>query len=463
MEKITKSHSKVIDQRDLILPPSWIGNKEQIEPATEFHNYDQVFISGSDRALSKKVISILDSAKEMAVICSFLLADQEIEDAIIDSAKRGVRIYLMLASETRLDKEPGEDHFSQKVLAQHKSMLKRLGGKVLIRSAPHFHAKVILADPYTVDAKGFLLTANLTKEAIERNEELGVELTSNEIKETVVYLRWAIWESSDHEVLDSNNFNSVSPLNCVDYPDAENTNIFFTSPKSTALKSKLLEVIGKSQSKIIITSFGWEKHHEVVTELCNKAKQGIEVTVLARPRNSAMPALIQLQSAGVKVLGYKWLHVKSIWTDQNEALVMSANIEKHGLDTGFEIGVFLTDERQVLVLEALKHWISKAQIMLLNNPKIGEVDGQIKVWRNSSLDDVTVSRELTHKLKTFDVPNEQAIDLEPKFPSPDYIEYPCHQVKYEWLNLVSKDKAKKNTKGLDQSDQKKGLKFELIS
>lgn len=439
---ITKSHSKIIDQHNLELPPSWI-KKSRNPDFDVFINKSLVFISGVDRYLSQQVISILDSAEEMVVICSFLLADKELEDAINRTAKRGVRVYLMLASEARLDKEPGEDDFSQMVVKQHTAMLKRLGGKVLIRSAPHFHAKVILADPYNSNRKGFLLTANLTKEAIERNEELGVELTSVEIKEAVEYLRWAIWESSDHEIINSYSFDSVKHLDVVDYPDKKNKCILFTSPKSTALKSKLLNVISNAESRIIITSFGWEENHQVVIDLCNKAKQGVKITVLARVRSVAMPALIQLQSAGVEVLGFKWLHVKSIWTDQNEALVMSANIEKHGLDEGFEIGLYLTDIRQKLVLSALNHWINESQNILLSNPTIGNIIGEVKVWKKNKFYDIKISKEKVHNIGDIKVPNKKELEREPNIPKSDWITSPCHQVKYEWKNIAPKPKPSK--------------------
>ena len=442
MKKISKSHSKIVDQRDLELPPSWIDRTERNDSAI-FNNQGLVVISGTDRELSKRIISQLDSAKEMVVICSFLLADEKIEDAIATTAKRGVRVYLMLASEARLDNEPGEGNFDQKVVKLHKEMLKRLGGKVLIRSAPHFHAKVILVDPYTANAKGFLLTANLTKEAIERNEELGVELTSIEIKEATKYLRWAIWESSDHEILDSSNFNSVRPLNTVDYPKTINESVFFTTPYSTALKSKLLKIIMGAKSRIIISSFGWEESHDVVTALCKKANKGVKITILSRLRNRAMPAIILLQNAGVEVLGFEWLHVKSIWTDQNEALVMSANIEKHGLETGFEIGVHLTDGRQVFVFNALNHWMSKAPKMLLSNPKVGEVIGHIKIWKDGKLNNIVIAKESTVTLKSIDVPSEKSIDKKPKLPSLNWVEHPYHQIKYEWINIAP---ATKNIK-----------------
>ena len=82
------------------------------------------------------------------------------------------------------------------------------------------------------------------------------------------------------------------------------------------------------------------------TELmCARARQGVSLTVLARVRPRAMPALVALAEAGARVLGFKWLHAKALWADSGRGLVMSANLEKHGLDGSFELGVRLDGER----------------------------------------------------------------------------------------------------------------------
>ena len=96
---------------------------------------------------------------------SFLLADKGVEDALLATAKRGVRVYVLLASEARLGKEESEGEFDKKVLELHKQMLTRLGGHVLFRSAPHFHAKVVVVDPEKSPA-GILLTAVASARAL---------------------------------------------------------------------------------------------------------------------------------------------------------------------------------------------------------------------------------------------------------------------------------------------------------
>ncbi|TOF34167.1 hypothetical protein CGJ28_21700, partial [Vibrio parahaemolyticus] len=80
-----------------------------------------------------------------------------------------------------------------------------------------------------------------------------------------------------------------------------------------------------SSQELMISSFGWQKDHEVIDAICEKAKQGVKVTILSRVRPSSMPSLIKLAEAGAEVFGFKWLHAKAIWNEHNHGMIMSAN------------------------------------------------------------------------------------------------------------------------------------------
>ena len=83
----------------------------------------------------------------------------------------------------------------------------------MIHSSNNFHAKIILCDPNT-EPRGMLLTANLTHEALGRNQELSVHLTKNEIIENMKILRWAFWEYAENEIIDNKGtFYAYRPLN----------------------------------------------------------------------------------------------------------------------------------------------------------------------------------------------------------------------------------------------------------
>ena len=430
MDTWTKECTRVIDQRDFRMPPTWVSR--QREPAGQLELGREIHVPGKARELAKRVTALIASARQKAIISSFLIADREVEAAILEAANRGVRVYVMLASEARLDREPGDGEFEQRVLAEHKDMLSRLGGCVLIRSAPHFHAKLVLVDP-DANPVGMLLTANLTREALRRNEELAVVLRPEEVKEAAELLRWAMWEGAEHELVDPGNFRSVKPLGAVDHP-APLPQVLATTSSATQLREEAVDLIDSASRELIVASFGWAADHPVVERLCARARQGLSLTVLARTRPRAMPALVALAEAGARVLGFKWLHAKALWADSDRALVMSANLEKHGLDDGFELGLRLEGKRAEELRTRLERWSSQAAWELRLAPALGEVAGAVRVWHEGKLLDRDVKPRLPVDLGEVTVAS--ALDMKAPAPHPPHINglpQSAHELECRWL------------------------------
>lgn len=426
----TKLFTSVVDQRYYRLPPTWTSKKR--EPADQRELGTEVHTSGESGKLTEHVTTLLASAKRIAVVSSFLLADSEVEAAILDAARRDVRVYVMLASEARLDGEPGDGEFQQRVLAEHKDMLSRLGGWVLIRSAPPFHAKLVLVDPEASPA-GLLLTANLTREALGRNEELAVVLSPEEVKEAAALVRWAMWEGARHELVDPGNFRAVKPLGAVDHP-APMPHVLATTSSATQLREEAIDLIDSASRELVVASFGWSADHPVVERLCERAREGLPLTVLARVRESAMPALVALAEAGARVLGFKWLHAKALWADSGRALVMSANLEKHGLDDGFELGLRLKGERTEELRMRLERWSRQAAWELRPAPALGEVAGAVRIWHKGKLIDRSVKPRI--RVDLGEVMAASALDLKAPAPFPPQINelpQPAHELECRWL------------------------------
>ena len=425
-----RSLEYIVDQRNKTLPPVWVSSSapaaKRIEKGKDVHQ------SGPGRAVANMVIALLGRAREKVVIASFLLADKAIEDAILETANRGIRVYVLLASEARLGREEGDSEFDKKTLEQHKTMLNRLGGHVLFRTAPHFHAKVVIVDPEK-HPSGILLTANLTSEALERNEEIAVSLTPDEVIDITAFLKWAMWESAEHEFINTEDrFRAVNPLGKVPHPSSK-SEIVVTTSKARTIKDKVLEIIDGAPSKIMISSFGWEADHAVIKRLCARARKGIDVTVLARVRPSSMPALLTLAEAGAKVFGYHWLHAKALWTDRNRALVMSANIQANGLDQGFEIGICLSEGREQEVLNHLEAWQNKAPFRLMTKPTLGEVTGKAQLWHQGHFEEITVG--LSDKVDLGIIHAASAEDINaprPHIPEDGILPRMAHEIRYSW-------------------------------
>ena len=450
-----KPRSRVVDQRDYRLPPTWTPRPAR--RADQSESGRAIHVSGRKRELANRIVSLLDGAREKVVLSSFLLADRDVEDAIRAAAERKVRVYVLLASEARLDIEDDDGEFEKAMRDQHLEMLDRLGGHALFRSAPHFHAKFVLADPGGGGGAGVLLTANLTREALERNEELGVELTSGEVEEAFALARWAFWEHAEHELIDpTDRFGAVKPLGSVEHP-GPSPRVLATTSESRELRDEAVRFIETSTGKLSVASFGWDKDHEVVEFLCVRAREGLDVTALARIRTSQMPALLALAQSGVRVLGFKWLHAKALSADGDKALVMSANLQPDGLDRGFELGVRLDGDRAGEVCSRLDEWSRAARWELLTSPALGGVLGEAFVWRGNRLDDMTVEAQRRIDLEPVTAESADRLgDAEPSLPPVDELPEPAHEIVYEWRALppVLADNAKPVLQPSDKANGK---------
>jgi len=440
---LEKKLSAVIDQRNLLIPSVWVPyiEKDKLESELQIlsnsnlgQNSTSIIASGKDKRLTQCIVEMLSSAKSTAILCSFLLADESVENAINDAAERGVRIYLMLACETRLDDDNPDDDFGKMCLNQHKSMLKRLAGKVMIRSASHYHAKAVLIDaigPDQSQAKGLLLTANLTSEALERNEELAVFLSRSEIKGIADVFKWALFENAEHQMLDNTNFQSVQPLGEVEHPSYSDS-VLSTTSETNSIRDHALKLINEATSQLIISSFGWQEDHQITDAICEKAKEGVNVVILTRIRPKSMGTLMKLKSAGAKIFGFKWLHAKAIWNDANDAMVMSANLEQHGLDTGFEIGVKLTDNRSSNLKDCLLNFLNKRYSELLLNTMLGKLKGPVKVWDDGNFKDIEIHERITKSLEPIVASCASGLEGQPKFPRSNWLDLPAQEIEYQW-------------------------------
>lgn len=449
----SKTYSKTIDNRSENLPTLWSNYRANIE--LEQHNNVRVIDNKTNKnAIKDNVLDIIKSANDMLVLCSFLLADEGVEQALLAAEKRGVRVYCMIAAETRLDREEPQGEFDQKVLAQHKAMLKNMAGKIMFRTSSSFHAKVVLADPFETHPKGGLLTANITKDAMTRNEELLLKLENKEIRQLAEYLKWGLWEASEHESIKSGAFEFVSTQNAVKHPK-EDLPVIATTEQRQQISNTALTMIQNAQQSITVSCFGWDLKHATVQALIKKAHSGIAVKVFARTRPASMPALEALQKAGAQVFGFKWLHAKALLIDEHEAMVMSANFQAHGMDEGFELGIIFNDSRVDELIHVFKIWQVKCVWQLRATPTIGEVLGKVLLWDGKKLDEDEIQKSIAFNLGT--VTANSAEDLQAPAPAltrPGEHLHLAHQLDCEWI--VDAPKLSKDAKEEFRQDVPEG-------
>ena len=262
-------------------------------------------------AATARVTAIIDGARQVVAASTFLLADDAVASALLRAAGRGVRCYIMLAAEARLKRDEGTE-FERRARELHVQTLGRLQGAVLVRSADEFHAKAVVADPLSDRPSGIIMTANLTSEALSRNQELFVDLDNVEAREAGLVLREALWERATHELADGD----LRSCRALGKAGPAGTDRVLQGGSNPQLRERLLRILDAGPKRVSAASFGWDGSHPVVERLCRLARKGADVSILARAkRPAAMGALERLASAGARVAGFSWPHAKAVATE----------------------------------------------------------------------------------------------------------------------------------------------------
>jgi cardiolipin synthase A/B len=337
------------------LPPGWL----RLNPTTPLDDQQPasgLYCAGPGKELQRRLIVTLDQAREVVLIASFLLADQELTDALLRAVERGVRVYALNSSEQRLSRATESDgDFDQRMIAEHKELLNRLAGKVLLRSAEHFHAKFLVIDPRG-ETRGWISTANFNRALVD-SVELGVELTAEEARALAARFNRAFWCEAERELVERGSLPAVGEPPAEPPAPVEEL-IPSTAKDCTKLQQVVYDLIAGATHELFVCSFGFDENHPVVLALAQAARRGVQTTVLTRPRPTCKAAIQLLHEAGATVVAHDKLHAKAVWAD-GRGLVMTANLAAQGLDQGFEVGVELAGVRAEGLRHILKDWTAR--------------------------------------------------------------------------------------------------------
>lgn len=336
------------------LPPSWMRRADTI-PLDDRAMTSGFIPAGPQGLLHRRLIAAIDSAQEVVLLASFLFADRELADALERAVKRGVRAYMLSASEHRLRTlDDGEDRFDQKMAEEHMVLLDQLAGKVLLRSAEHFHAKFLVIDPHLPGRRALISTANFNK-ALHDGIELGLELQGDEASALAGWFNQVFWLEAERELVGKGRLNTIAPPPANPQKPAPGT-VRVTSREHRDLRDSVLRLIDGAQRSIVVSSYGLELNHPSTAGLIAALQRGVIVTVLTRPRPAVKAACDALAAAGATIFAHEKLHAKAVCAD-DDALLMTANLAADGLDGGFEVGVTLAGESAKALRSILEDWV----------------------------------------------------------------------------------------------------------
>lgn len=386
---------------------------------------------GPGGALHRALIDTIGSASETVLAASFLLADDGVADALLAAAGRGRRVYVITASDETLTKVVRHDEsFDAKMIEEHKRLLDRLAGKVLLRSAEHFHAKMLVVD-HNSSPRGWITTANFNK-ALRESVELGVRLDAPAARDAGRWFAYEFWAEAERELAGKGRLAQVNEAPAV--PAVPSNGVVLATTKSHAsLRAEVSRLVNGATRKLVVASYGLDAGHPLVREIAAKARSGVPVTLLTRPRPAVREAVALLADAGVQVVAHDKLHAKAIVSDAG-ALVMTANLEANGLDTGFELGVALDGARRDELTRTLDAWGAGFPWTFAARVRRDAHLGEICLADKGLRDGVrTVEREKAVTLPPISAPDALRLEEtpDPTLRIPDGSEY-VQAVRFKW-------------------------------
>lgn len=324
-------HEEVIKQ-EVIVHDIW----QPLNPNKQLPDVNKLLLS-SDGILKDKISNLIINAKETIFICSFLINDNDIVTHLIEKALKGVNIYILTASEAVINKSNNEDYTRHD---EHVALLKKLSSeyRILVRTG-NIHAKFIIIDAHRASIKGLLSTSNFNKEPLSRDGEVGIMLDKSSATNLANLFIKTFWEKSENELArNGKSLNNVTPKKTAIELDGSNT-LFTFDDEYNSIKETVIKCIINAQKRIYITSFNYD-YKDIEAVLLDKARHGLDIQIIGRQRKILNSNLYKILKEYENAMFYihEAIHAKLLICD-NSALLLTANFEEKGMDTGVEAGV----------------------------------------------------------------------------------------------------------------------------
>jgi phosphatidylserine/phosphatidylglycerophosphate/cardiolipin synthase-like enzyme len=382
----------------------WVRNNRSSSEgdyAREFTNDRHVSVLSEKNDLAMQLESYVKNAKELICVSSYLIQGSAFTDALLAASKRGVRCYVLTSREDELKADPDEmDGKGKEIIDEHKRLLDSLAGSVLVRTAPHFHAKFALFDPTGDEPLGILSTCNLTVDAMKgKNVELALTMTPEEVRSVFNQFVHGFWTESRHELMAKGTLSAIARKDVVS--DAlDYVNHPCTVGSKNGLQELVHNIMRSAKRSLTIGSWTIEPDHLITKAIEAAAQKGVKVTVLTRPKEVNTLTAIRLAKHGARIVGIERFHAKLVIADGRDAIVMTANISKKGMDEGFEAGVRLSEADSKKLDAILRGMADSSEWTYKDQVQIKEIEkGPVKRWNEKAkvLQEVQISDQLEQK------------------------------------------------------------------
>lgn len=408
----------------------------------EFYSPD-LWLIGPQRKFEKAIAQTIKNAREMVIICSFLLQDTEIIQAALGLAGN-VRIYIITASENRLNEANfRKEGLEEERIKDHIKLLEKLKHRCLIRTASHFHAKFVLVDPKNpTHRKGFLSTANLTQHALANNVEMGLRLNDSQVIDLFNLFCTTFWHQSEHELLTQSQLKFTRKISEEEIPLEVTLQHVFSPKASLDFESTLLHLIQQTHGDIYLSTYSIEENNRVFQLIMQELENQRKVFLFVRPRDCLMSTLTILHQAGASIIGHHLLHMKLLIIDEtseSKGCIFTGNLTQQSFSESFDIGVFFTVDQIRTILPVLQAWKDRHLLQYVGDLTVNDASlGEYYVW-NPNISKIQIEEKKVEDLGDYYGNSTKTYsDFQPSFPLSSEDEFKVREyrkIHFKWRNL----------------------------
>lgn len=285
--------------------------------------------------------SMLAGASQMISLGTFLFGHPN----LIGWVPKDRRIYLAIGEAdiefTKADAiaDPGRYAWKRSELATNAASL------CLLRAVPGHHLKYVLVDPFSVGARGLLLTSNLTpsgvgveslSDAKVSSHEMAIELSGEETHELAKLARYTLFGAKGVREFKRGGLQPVSP---VPVKLADSTSLLVNGYGRLGLTAALLECVSSAKSSVRLCTYTFDADSALFPVLRKLASSGVDVRVMLNNSLANKRISDALSQVGIKVVSVDRMHAKAVLVDDSSGIVCTSNFCRPGLTDGINIGV----------------------------------------------------------------------------------------------------------------------------
>lgn len=377
----------IIRDTDNLVTGAYILNKNKL-PYTPFQNHASFFLTEENSTFLKaEILKIIGESDLVLKLCSFIITDKEIFEAILNKAKSAnTAIFLLtqldqtkLANYSSLRDFLTEEEIKENPSQAHLNYIKKLfDNGVHVRAATSAHAKFIVSDRKV----GFITSANFTTPSLTFNTESGVYLDANSSKELDRLFDVIFQQGTSYrQFVNSSNKNKMLVVQSEDkidndlLPAPSLSNLRYTYENhANNLYDEMIKVVDDASKFLYISTYsivGINLIEEFAKAIENASKRGVSIYLFCRGMNYRGDHLAGsevIQRKGCQIYANVFNHSKGIISEKT-GLLFTANIDgNHGLKNGFEVGYVLDEFQRQEFLSIHKHLIESADYVYQSNP-----------------------------------------------------------------------------------------------